>query len=270
MGTTGATGSTGATGPQGSTGITGYTGATGATGATGFVGATGATGQQGSTGATGLTGTTGATGPAGSTGAGATGATGATGIGYRLTSTSSNTLSIGTKTYTVNLNASESMYIPGMTVSMRGLDGFGVDQGFNYGTVTSYSGTTFVMDSIFSSGSGTYTNWTLFMLGAQGIQGNQGATGAIDNPLSSIFTITNTTISTSTTTGALQVAGGVGIGGNVFINKVLSLTVSTAAPSSPAVGMFAVADRVNWDPAVKGSGNAYPVFYNGSTWNALY
>jgi hypothetical protein len=34
--------------------------------------------------------------------------------------------------------------------------------------------------------------------------------------------------------------------------------------------MFAVADRVTWDPAGKGSGNAYPVFYNGSTWNALY
>jgi hypothetical protein len=34
--------------------------------------------------------------------------------------------------------------------------------------------------------------------------------------------------------------------------------------------MFAVADRTNWDPASKGSGNAYPVFYNGSTWNALY
>jgi hypothetical protein len=107
---------------------------------------------------------------------------------------------------------------------MRGIDEFGVDQGFNYGFVTSYSGNTFVMDSVFAGGSGTYTNWTLFMLGAQGIQGDQGATGAgatgatgaIANPLSTIFTITNTTISSSTTTGALQVAGGVGIGGNIY------------------------------------------------------
>jgi hypothetical protein len=224
IGATGSTGATGATGPQGSTGITGYTGATGATGATGFIGSTGATGATGGIGATGSTGATGATGPQGATGAGATGAQGATGIGYRLTSTSSNTLSVGTLTYIVNLNASQSMYIPGMTVSMRAIDNFGVDQGFNYGFINSYSGTTLVMDSIFAGGSGTYTNWTLFMLGAQGIQGDQGATGAgatgatgaIANPLSTIFTITNTTSATSTITGALQVAGGVGIGGNIY------------------------------------------------------
>jgi hypothetical protein len=82
--------------------------------------------------------------------------------------------------------------------------------------------------------------------------------------------VNNITSSTSTTTGALVVSGGVGIGGNANIGNILSLTVSTAAPASPAVGMFAVADRVTWDPASKGSGNAYPVFYNGATWNALY
>ena len=239
IGATGSTGATGATGPQGSTGITGYTGATGATGATGFIGSTGSTGATGGIGATGSTGATGATGPAGATGAGATGAQGATGIGYRLTSTSSNTLSVGTLTYIVNLNASESMYIPGMTVSMRAIDAFGVDQGFNYGFINSYSGTTLVMDSIFAGGSGTYTNWTMFLLGAQGIQGDQGATGAgatgatgaIANPLNTIFTITNTTSATSTITGALQVAGGVGIGKALYtggnINSKGSITATT-------------------------------------------
>lgn len=53
-------------------------------------------------------------------------------------------------------------------------------------------------------------------------------------------------------------------------NKIFKLAVSTSAPTNPVVGTFAVADRVTWDPASKGSGNAYPVFYNGSTWNALY
>ena len=83
-------------------------------------------------------------------------------------------------------------------------------------------------------------------------------------------TIGTGTNASSTTTGALVVAGGAGIGGDTFIGKILSLTVSTAAPATPAVGMFAVADRVNWDPASKGSGNAYPVFYDGSAWHALY
>jgi hypothetical protein len=90
------------------------------------------------------------------------------------------------------------------------------------------------------------------------------------SPWPNVFIVANTTTSASVSSGALQVAGGVGVGGNVFLGNVLSLTVSTAAPSSPSAGMFAVANQVNWDPASKGSGGAYPVFYNGSTWNALY
>lgn len=35
-------------------------------------------------------------------------------------------------------------------------------------------------------------------------------------------------------------------------------------------GMFATADGVNWDPASKGGSVPYPVFWDGSTWNALY
>lgn len=50
----------------------------------------------------------------------------------------------------------------------------------------------------------------------------------------------------------------------------ISLTPRSSAPSSPTAGMFAVADRTNWDPASKGTGAAYPVFYDGSVWTALY
>ena len=124
----------------------------------------------------GSTGPSGATGPAGATG---TGSTGATGIGYRLTSTSSVSLGTGTKTYTVNLTNTDSMYVPGMTVSMGAYTGgFATGVGFNYGTITSYSGTTLVIDSVYSEGSGTYTEHSLVLLGAQGVQGVQGATGA--------------------------------------------------------------------------------------------
>ena len=100
--------------------------------------------------------------------------------------------------------------------------------------------------------------------------------GGLNNPLSSIFTITNAEASISTTTGALQVTGGVGIGGElhvdktVHINNVLELTPLTTAPTGVAAGCFAVADRLNWDPASKGTGNAYPVFYDGTVWTALY
>lgn len=50
----------------------------------------------------------------------------------------------------------------------------------------------------------------------------------------------------------------------------LKLTVLSAAPTTPVEGMICAADRVTWDPASKGSGNSYPVYYNGSSWQALY
>jgi len=49
---------------------------------------------------------------------------------------------------------------------------------------------------------------------------NSGGSGGLSNPYSGIFTITNTTSATSTITGALQVAGGIGIGGNLYASRV--------------------------------------------------
>lgn len=76
------------------------------------------------------------------------------------------------------------------------------------------------------------------------------------------------------TLSTLSVSGNIS-GGNLTVttvtaNSILQLGTSNAAPNSPQTGMFAVADRVNWDPAAKGSGNPYPVFYDGTAWNALY
>lgn len=48
-----------------------------------------------------------------------------------------------------------------------------------------------------------------------GISGGGG--GSVGSPFAGIFTITNTTQATSTITGALQVVGGVGVGGNLFV-----------------------------------------------------
>ena len=62
----------------------------------------------------------------------------------------------------------------------------------------------------------------------------------------------------------------VNINGTANFDSIVKLTPLSAAPTLPAVGSFAVADRTNWDPASKGSGNAYPVFYDGTVWQALY
>jgi hypothetical protein len=69
---------------------------------------------------------------------------------------------------------------------------------------------------------------------------------------------------TGSSTGSLVVQGA------VEATKFLRLSPLSAAPTGLTAGVFAVADRTNWDPAGKGSGAAYPVFYNGTSWNALY
>lgn len=59
-------------------------------------------------------------------------------------------------------------------------------------------------------------------------------------------------------------------GKQASITTVLTLTASTSAPSSPAAGTFAVADGTSWDPATKAGAVPYPVFYDGTSWTALY
>lgn len=52
-------------------------------------------------------------------------------------------------------------------------------------------------------------------------------------------------------------------------SDVLTLTPSIS-PITAHPGTFAVADGVLWDPATKGLSKPYPVFWDGSAWNALY
>jgi hypothetical protein len=61
-------------------------------------------------------------------------------------------------------------------------------------------------------------------------------------------------------------------GKQASITTTLTLTVSTSVPATPADGMFAVADgnTAGWDPKGTNAGVSYPVFYNGSSWTALY
>jgi hypothetical protein len=52
--------------------------------------------------------------------------------------------------------------------------------------------------------------------------------------------------------------------------NVLKLAPLSSAPVNPQIGTFAVANRTTWDPASKGTGAPYPVFYDGTQWRALY
>lgn len=52
----------------------------------------------------------------------------------------------------------------------------------------------------------------------------------------------------------------------VNVSSFLQLTALDAAPLGISTGAIAVADRTNWDPAARGTGAAYPVFYDGTSW----
>ena len=57
--------------------------------------------------------------------------------------------------------------------------------------------------------------------------------------------------------------------GAVRFSNIIKLEPLDAAPTADA-GSFAVADGTTWDPATKSGSLPYPVFYDGSSWNALY
>lgn len=176
-------------GDTGSTGNTGSTGDTGPTGPRGVTGSRGSPGPTGSKGATGLKGPTGAKGDTGSTGeTGATGATGETG----------------------DTGATGATGIVGSII---------------------YSDLTPNITNLYSLGNSTQQFSSLSVSGTSGIYiGNVQLNSNNDNTIyaNSNLVITNNlsvnalTESYSTTTGALQVAGGIGIQGNANIGGSIS------------------------------------------------
>ena len=83
-------------------------------------------------------------------------------------------------------------------------------------------------------------------------------------------TFTGSTVSDNQTVKqAIQALETAVEGKQASITTVLTLTASTSAPTVSA-GTFAVADGTTWDPATKAGSVPYPVFYDGTSWTALY
>ena len=166
-GVTGPTGNNGTNGTNGDTGFTGPTGSQGTKGDTGFTGPAGTNGTNGTNGDTGFTGPTGSQGTKGDTGF--TGPTGVAGDKYTTNSITSITIGTGSKTFTVDsglaLSTSQTViiaYDPSNKME---------------GTVTSYSGSTLVVNVTTTTGSGTYADWDISLSGAPGPKGDKGDTG---------------------------------------------------------------------------------------------
>jgi hypothetical protein len=107
------------------------------------------------------------------------------GLGYaNLTSTTSIAIGGGSKTFTTNNPADRSAFAVGNRVRI-----FSTANAANFmeGTITSFSGTTLVINATLTSGSGTIASWGISLAGNPGatgatgpigIQGNVGATGS--------------------------------------------------------------------------------------------
>jgi hypothetical protein len=191
----GGTGATGATGPVGATG----------SGATGAVGGTGSTGIQGTTGSTGATGATGATGPAGATGAtgiqgvpGTTGATGPQGVGGNVGATGS-TGATGLLSFPFTGNFTSTN--PDIALN-NGITGALQLSGGAYIGKNLIVNTNILVSST-SSFIGTVTMSTGLTVQGGGITAKSGAIVQGDNSI-------------STSSGALQVQGGIGVYGNIY------------------------------------------------------
>ncbi len=96
---------------------------------------------------------------------------------YNSTSTTSNSIGTGSKTFTVE---SAKPYQAG--TPLRIADAAAPSTNFMDTIVTSYSGTTLVVDSVGYAGSGTFTSWNVNIGGAASVAGTvaiaQGGTGA--------------------------------------------------------------------------------------------
>ena len=252
LGPTGATGlgATGATGPQGATGV-------GATGATGPQGATGSFGYTGTTGATGPAGTSvnivgtvanvnllpptaadGAgylingnlyvyaanvvtnvgtiQGPIGATGL--TGNTGLQGNSFPAVVSLSNIViqTANAITFTTFRLAESTAY-----TQFQSITALNPESGNSVsGRISSFTGNILVMTPLSNVGSGTYSNWSIFLSGAQGQPGATGfgATGAtgVDGP-----------------TGATGITGATGAYGYTGSTGATGISGPTGATGTP-------------------------------------
>lgn len=170
------------------------------------------------------------------------GADGADGDKYATTSTTSNSVGTGAKTFTVDTGLA---WTPEQGVLVTEDAAPGTNN--MTGTVTSYNSGTgeFILDITSVNGSGTYTAWTINLSGATGGKGEKGKAGIADETVSSL---TNSKIST--------VEGG----GYTATNPWIGYIQNDGRTST---------ERSNGPDALKGDIQYHQISYNGTAWGDL-
>ena len=124
-------------------------------------------------------------------------------------------------------------------------------------------------DPDFNGGTKVFSSGISFRLDPNGTIANDQAPGQIE------FYTNAGTNSTPDVKGMIfDSAGRLGVNradarSTVDINGVLTLEPQAAAPATPIIGMIAVANKVDWDPASSVGSTPYPVFWDGSAWLSM-
>ena len=108
------------------------------------------------------------------------------GIGYyNLTSVSSVAIATGSKTFTTNLSNISTAFTVGTRIRVAYVT---TPANYMEGVITSFSGTTLVVNVDSIGGSGTYANWTISVAGIQGSNGVTSITGTANQVIASAST----------------------------------------------------------------------------------
>ena len=248
-GSVGATGPQGVSGPQGpigyygSRGLTGYDGSLGQPGYVGSKGDRGFTGYDGSIGGVGYTGSSGPSGPSGP--AGYTGS--AASLSSNAQSVAANTSS-STSTNTGALVVWGGLGVGG-NVNIGGINWLANPFSFTPTASTSTNTGALTVRGGVGIGGDVWIGGTIYGNGGQALGSNSTGT-------TSTFTILNTTSSTSTTTGALVVRGGIGVGGDIYIRGQIVDVVSGLAYGVQTTGTtstFVISNGTNSTSTVTGA-----------------
>ena len=179
---------------------------------------------------------------------------------YNDTSTTSNSIGTGSKTFTV---ASGKPYQAG--TPLRIADAAAPATNFLDAVVTSYSGTTLVVEAIGYGGSGTKTSWTVNIGGAKTIDGtlgvSQGGTGA--TTAAAARTNLETYSKTEADSRFLNVSGeasDVTMTGNVTIGDAGTDTLTINAATTTTANISFGDD----DKAIFGAGSDLQIYHNAN------
>ena len=169
-----------------------------------------------------------------------------------------------------SLNGATSANISGMTLNgyYGGFPGSGsetkVTAGHYIGEISSTS-----FDPDFGGGTKVLSSVILFRTDPNGTIGDDKAPGQIE-----FVTNSGTNTTPVPKTLVFDSAGQLAINrtsarSTLDVEGIMTLEPQTAAPTTPVIGMIAVANKTNWDPASYSGSTPYPVFYTGAAWVAM-